>query len=198
MELTIASSSFVLLFLAEMGDKSQLLVMTLAHRYRLLPVVTGVLSAFLLLNLLAVLLGEVLFRYVPQPLVLLVAGLLFLFFAWRSWLEAADADDDDVIEPHGGRDAFIASFTLIFIAELGDKTQLVMVALVAGSGHIWSVFVGGTAALWAVSLMGIAIGSTLLRRVPKAWMHRIAALLFLLFGVLAIVQVVLGSVAIPG
>ncbi|HEY5718755.1 MAG TPA: TMEM165/GDT1 family protein, partial [Gammaproteobacteria bacterium] len=57
-------------------------------------------------------------------------------------------------------------------------------------------FVGGTLALWAVSLIGILLGSTLLRRVPKAWMHRAAALLFLLFGLLAIGQVVLGGEAV--
>ena len=191
MDPSIIASSFALLFLAEMGDKSQLLAMTLAHRYRLLPVIAGVLLAFLVLNLLAVLVGDVLFLYVPQQLVLLAAGVLFLFFAWRSWLEAADVDDEEVSEPRGGRDAFVSSFALIFVAELGDKTQLAMVALVAGTGQIWSVFIGGTAALWAVSLLGIAVGSTVLRRVPKAWMHRTAALLFLVFGVLAVGRVVL-------
>lgn len=193
MDFTIISSSFLLLFLAEMGDKSQLLAMTLAHRYRLLPVISGVFAAFLLLNLLAVLLGDVLFQFVPQRVVLLGAGLLFLLFAWRSWLEADEVDDDEADQPRGGRDAFLSSFALIFVAELGDKTQLAMVALVAGSGQAWSVFVGGTAALWTVSLLGIVVGSTLLRRVPKAWMHRIAALLFLVFAVLAIAQVLLGG-----
>ena len=192
MDLSIILSSFVLLFLAEMGDKSQLLAMTLAHRYRLLPVIAGVLLAFLVLNLLAVLVGEALFHYVPQPVVLLVAGLLFLFFGWRSWLDSNQDEQADE-EPIGGKGAFLSSFALIFVAELGDKTQLAMVALVAGTGQIWSVFVGGTLALWSVSLIGIALGSTVLRRVPKAWMHRIAALLFLLFGVLAIAQVLWGA-----
>jgi len=168
MDLSIILSSFALLFLAEMGDKSQLLAMTLAHRYRLLPVIAGVLLAFLVLNLLAVLVGEALFHYVPQYVVLLVAGLLFLFFGWRSWLDANQDEQTDE-EPTGGKGAFLSSFALIFVAELGDKTQLAMVALVAGTGQIWSVFVGGTLALWSVSLIGIALGSTVLRRVPKAW-----------------------------
>jgi len=192
MDLSIILSSFVLLFLAEMGDKSQLLAMTLAHRYRLLPVIAGVLLAFLVLNLLAVLVGEALFHYVPQPVVLLVAGLLFLFFGWRSWLDSNQDEQADE-EPIGGKGAFLSSFALIFVAELGDKTQLAMVALVAGTGQIWSVFVGGTLALWSVSLIGIALGSTVLRRGAEGWVHRIAALLFLLFGVLAIAQVLWGA-----
>lgn len=189
MDFTIIGSSFVLLFLAEMGDKSQLLAMTLAHRYRPLPVIAGVMLAFLLLNLLAVLLGDVLFQFIPQRMLLLAAGLLFLFFAWRFWLEAGE--DEELVRRSGGRDVFLSSFALIFVAELGDKTQLAMVALVAGTGEPWSVFVGGTAALWTVSLLGVAVGSTLLRRMPKAWMHRIAALLFLLFAVLALAEVAL-------
>lgn len=78
------------------------------------------------------------------------------------------------------------SFILIFVAELGDKTQLAMVALAAQSGALWSVFVGGTLALWSVSLVGILVGRTLLRRIPAHWVHRAAALLFFAFGLIAI------------
>ena len=193
MDLAVVASTFTLLFLAEMGDKTQLVAMTLAHRYRLLPVIAGVCGAFLLLNLLAVLVGEALFRYVPQWLVLLAAGALFLAFAWKSWRDAGGDEEDDGAEPAGGHGALVSSFALIFLAELGDKTQIAMVAMVAGTGAPLAVFVGGTLALWAVSLIGILLGSTLLRRVPKAWMHRAAALLFLLFGLLAIGQVVVGG-----
>lgn len=68
-----------------------------------------------------------------------------------------------------------------------------MIALVAGTGELWSVFVGGTLALWAVSLIGIILGTTLLRRLPRVWMHRAAAALFLVFGVLAIGRVLLNG-----
>jgi len=194
MDISVVISTFALLFLAEMGDKTQLVAMTLAHRYRVLPVIAGTFAAFLLLNLLAVLVGEALFRYVPQHLVLLAAGSLFLVFAWKSWRDSGADDEDD--KPANGRGAFLSSFALIFLAELGDKTQLAMVAMVAGTGSPWAVFIGGTAALWAVSLLGILLGSTLLRRIPKQWMHRTAAGLFLLFGLLAIGQVLLESMGL--
>jgi putative Ca2+/H+ antiporter (TMEM165/GDT1 family) len=79
---------------------------------------------------------------------------------------------------------------MIFVAELGDKTQLAMIAMAAGTGEIWSVFMGGTLALWTVSLIGILFGATLLRRISKRHVHRAAALMFVIFGVLALGQVV--------
>ena len=59
-------------------------------------------------------------------------------------------------------------------------------------GRPWSVFLGGTLALWAVSLIGILLGSTVLRRVPRVWMHRAAAVLFFAFGLAAVGTVILG------
>ncbi len=191
MDISVFLSAFALLFLAEMGDKSQLIAMTLAHRYRIGPVIAGVFLAFLVLNGLAVLVGEALFRYVPQHLVLLAAGALFLFFAYRAWRDTAEADEDAEVKRLGGHGALLSSFALIFVAELGDKTQLALIALVAGTGELWAVFLGGTLALWAVSLIGILLGGTVLRRMPQAWMHRAAALLFLVFGLLAVTQVIL-------
>lgn len=180
-------SAFALVFVAELGDKSQLIAMTLACRYRAAPVVIGVFAAFALLNLLAVAVGAALFRCIPQTLVLLAAGGLFLFFAWRSF---RDGEDSEAVTatPLRAHSAAMTSFSLILLAELGDKTQLAMVGLAAGSGAPASVFTGGTAALWSVSLLGILIGRRLLARLSHQVTHRIAAALFALFGLLAIGQ----------
>jgi Ca2+/H+ antiporter, TMEM165/GDT1 family len=181
-------SAFALLFLAEMGDKTQLMAMTLAHRYRLLPVIVGTFAAFALLNLLAVVVGAGLARLIPHDIVLVAAGLLFLVFAWRSWRDGGEAGGEATSIDH--RRAWLTSFTLIFVAEFGDKTQLALVALAAQTGAPWSVFTGGTLALWSVSLLGILVGRTLLRRIEPRLVHRAAALLFLVFGLLALGQVV--------
>jgi putative Ca2+/H+ antiporter (TMEM165/GDT1 family) len=191
MDPIIIGSSFSLLFLAEMGDKSQLIAMTLACRFRALPVIVGVLGAFLVLNLLAVAVGGALFEWVPQRLVLLAAGALFLFFAFRSWRDAEEAEEADAEEKAFGRGALLTSFLMILLAEFGDKTQLAMVGLAAGTGAPGSVLVGGTLALWAVSLVGILVGGSLLRRISPVWMHRTAALLFLTFGLFAVWNAVL-------
>ncbi len=87
----------------------------------------------------------------------------------------------------------ISAFTLLFLAELGDKTQLAMIALVAGTAEIWSVFAGGTLALWTVSLIGILFGAALLRKIPKHRVHRAEVQLFVTFRVLALGQVVLNG-----
>jgi putative Ca2+/H+ antiporter (TMEM165/GDT1 family) len=121
--------------------------------------------------------------------VLTAAGLLFLLFAYRSWKDSEEESEEASMTDH--RYAWLNSFTLIFVAELGDKTQLAMVALVAQSDAIWSVFIGGTLALWAVSLIGILVGRTLRSKLSTRWVHQAAAVLFLIFGLLA-----LGKVAI--
>ncbi len=193
MDTVVFTSSFALLFLAEMGDKSQLIAMSLAGRFRLVPVAVGVMSAFLLLNLLAVAVGQALFQWVPQQLVLLVAGGLFVYFAYRSWREAAAEDAGEARALSATRSALIISFLLIFFAELGDKTQLAMIGLTAGSGAPLSVLAGGTLALWSVSLLGILLGGTLLRRLSPVWMHRASALLFLAFGLFALAQLTSGE-----
>jgi putative Ca2+/H+ antiporter (TMEM165/GDT1 family) len=148
------------------------------------------------LNLLAVLVGEGLARIVPRNAVLVVAGLLFLLFAWRSWRDGAEEPTEATTIDH--RRAWLTSFTLIFVAELGDKTQLAMVALAAKTGALWSVYIGGTLALWTVSLLGILVGHTLLRRIEPRWVHRGAALLFLVFGLLALGQACVGLLASRG
>lgn len=190
MDYAAMASAFTLLFLAEMGDKSQLLAMTLAHRYRAAPVIIGTFAAFVVLNILAVLVGEGLSRTLPREIVLAAAGVLFLLFAYRSWSTAGDGNEEVPATDH--RRAWLISFSLIFVAELGDKTQLAMVALAAQSGALWAVFVGGTLALWSVSLLGILVGRTLLRRIPMHSVHRAAALLFLVFGLIALAGAIVG------
>lgn len=198
MDPLVIASSFAMLLAAEMGDKSQFIAMTLACRYRLLPVILGVFAAFALLNLLAVAVGAALVRWIPQGLVLLAAGGLFLFFAYRFWDDAAEAEPATETAPAFAHGALLASFSLILLAELGDKTQLAMIGLTAKTGAPVAVFIGGTLGLWTVSLLGIVVGAQVLRRLPAHLPHRIAALLFLVFGLLALIQAAMGLVSPDG
>lgn len=183
MSIGVLISSFLLIFLAELGDKTQLVVLALAHRYRATPVIAGAFVAFALLNLLAVLFGEWLSNIVPREAILGFAGLLFLYFAYRLWRQT-DTEDDEFDEKNYGW-IFISTFSLIFVAELGDKTQLATIALVIQSQELWSVFWGSTAALFAVTIFAV-VGGKLLRRVPNKWIRHTAALLFAIFGLLAL------------
>lgn len=189
MSLTTAASAFGLLFLAELGDKTQLVAMALAHRHRAGPVLAGIGAAFLVLNALAVAVGAALYEMVPEWAVLLFAGALFLAFGvhiWRAGEEEEEAAEE--VTATGWWRVAAASFGLIAVAELGDKTQLALVAMVAATGEAWAVLVGGTLALWAVSVLGVAVGATVLRRLPAVWVHRGAGVLFLAFGIWALLR----------
>jgi len=190
MNLATIASTFAVLFVAELGDKTQLVAMSLAHRHRAYPVLAGIFAAFLVLNLLAVAVGAVLFELLPKPWILLAAGLLFLAFGYRIWREGEEDEEVEDVAARGGWRVALGSFALIFVAELGDKTQLALVALAASTGETLAVLIGGTLALWLVSLLGVIVGATLLRRIPAVWVHRVAGLLFFAFGAWALVRAV--------
>ncbi len=178
-------STFGLIFLAELGDKTQLTAMALALRYPWKRIFIGIAAAFTVLNLAAVLVGRVLFMVLPLFWVTLISALLFLYFGY-STLKNSCAEEDDDGPPPTAADAVRTAFLMIFMAELGDKTQLVTASQAAQhSGSLsgmGSVFVASTLALWSVSLIGIFAGKQLVKLIPVCWIHRAAGVMFLLFG----------------
>jgi putative Ca2+/H+ antiporter (TMEM165/GDT1 family) len=184
-ELSTFVSTFGLIFLAELGDKTQLTAMALALRYPWKRIFIGIAAAFFVLNLAAVLVGKILFLVLPLFWVTLVSALLFLYFGYNTLRHACDAEDEDGPPPTAA-DAARTAFIMIFMAELGDKTQLVTASQAAQhSGSLsgmGSVFVASTLALWLVSLIGIFAGKQLVKYIPVCWIHRTAGLMFLIFG----------------
>lgn len=174
--------AFGLIFLAEMGDKSQLVCMALAARYRTLPVLSGAILAFALLNLLAVLFGAAIAAWVPKALVAGMVAVLFGTFGIRALWSAGQAVAGMPEKSEHGM--LWSTFMLIFIAEFGDKTQLAVAGL-AGTHAAPSVWLGSTAALAVTSTLGVVAGRTLLQRIPMHWLHRLGGLLFLVMAGLA-------------
>lgn len=189
MEQAIFLSTFGLIFLAELGDKTQLTAMALAMRYPWQRIFVGIAAAFVVLNLAAVLVGKVLFLLLPLFWVTLISGLLFLYFGYSTLRYACDSEDDDGPPPTAAT-AFRTAFIMIFMAELGDKTQLVTASQAAQHSDslvgLSLVFAASTLALWSVSLLGIFAGKQLVRFIPLCWIHRTAGFIFLVFGVLAL------------
>lgn len=185
MELSTFVSTFGLIFLAELGDKTQLTAMALALRYPWKRIFVGIAAAFLVLNLAAVLVGKILFLVLPLFWVTLVSALLFLFFGYSTLRHACDAEDEDGPPPTAA-DAVRTAFIMIFMAELGDKTQLVTASQAAvystSLAGMGTVFAASTLALWLVSLIGIFAGKQLVKVIPVCWIHRTAGLMFLIFG----------------
>lgn len=186
MDLSTFISTFGLIFLAELGDKTQLTAMALALRYPWKRIFIGIAAAFAVLNLAAVLVGRLLFLVLPLSWVTLVSALLFLYFAYSTLKNACGSDDDDSLPPTAA-DAVRTAFLMIFMAELGDKTQLVTASQAAQHSSsligMGSVFVASTLALWSVSLIGIFAGKQLVKVIPVCWIHRTAGIMFLVFGV---------------
>jgi putative Ca2+/H+ antiporter (TMEM165/GDT1 family) len=180
---SVALSTFALIALAEIGDKSQFVCVALAARHRHWPVILGAITAFLALNTLAVLFGAGVAAWVPERIMAGLVSLLFAAFGIHALYKQVDDESEDALEmsDHG---IFITALLLIFVAEFGDKTQIAVAGL-AGSFDPLPVWLGATAALVMVSILGVWAGRTVLQRLPLLWLHRISGAIFLLFAFLA-------------
>ena len=180
---TTAATSFALIAAAEIGDKSQLVCMTLAARRKATPVMLGALAAFALLNTLAVVFGAAIASWLPEYIVAATVALLFAVFGIQSSLVQEDGDDEEIKEK-SGHGIFFTTFLLITVAEFGDKTQLAVVALSSTAVPI-AVWLGSTAALASTSALGIWAGRTILQKVPLVLLHKISGTIFLILSAVA-------------
>nr|WP_246551866.1 TMEM165/GDT1 family protein [Geobacter hydrogenophilus] len=180
-------TTFGIIFLAELGDKTQLTAMALAVRYPWKKVFVGIAAAFALLNVGAVLIGKILFAVLPLFWIKLVSGGLFLFFGVTT-LRGGEDDDEEKGKKASARGPVVTSFVMILLAELGDKTQLVTTSLAAQYDSPLAVFTGSTLALWLVSLVGIFLGRQLIRVVSLYTIQKAAGVLFLVFGAIVLYQ----------
>jgi putative Ca2+/H+ antiporter (TMEM165/GDT1 family) len=186
--LTAAVTTFGLIFLAEIGDKSQLVCMALAARHHHRPVLIGALAAFVVLNVLAVVFGAGLAHWVPERTLAAVVAVLFAVFGVLS-LRAKAEDSTEEITGRSGHGVFATTFLMLLLAEMGDKTQLA-VAGMAGTLPAIPVWVGATLALGTTSALGIVVGQKLLRRIPLHRLHQISGVFFLILAAFALTRVI--------
>lgn len=184
---TTSVTSFALIAAAEIGDKSQLVCMTLASRHRAAPVIWGAVTAFALLNTLAVVFGVAIASWLPDYLVAAVVALLFAGFGVHALLNHADDEDEGEVVEKSGHGIFLTTFLLITVAEFGDKTQLAVVALSSTAVPV-AVWLGATIALACTSGLGVWAGRTVLQRMPLNFLHRISGMIFILLAVVAAYQ----------
>lgn len=186
-QLSVTSgTSFALIAAAEIGDKSQLVCMTLASRHRAAPVLWGAIAAFALLNTLAVVFGVAIANWLPDYLVAAGVALLFGIFGLHALFQHGDEDDDEVVEK-SGHGIFFTTFFLITVAEFGDKTQLAVVAF-SSTALPFAVWLGSTLALAFTSALGVLAGRTVLQRMPLTLLHKISGVIFLILAFLAAYQ----------
>jgi len=180
MDSFITSTLFVIL--AEMGDKTQLLGMAFATRYRWQTVLWGVFIATLINHLFAVVVGTSITRFVPLNTVQIVAAISFIIFGlWTIRGDQLEGED---------RERSMSPFWTItiafFIAEMGDKTQLATIALAAKFNTIIPVWAGTTLGMMVANAIGILIGVVLGKQIPERLVKWGAALIFILFGLIGL------------
>ena len=173
--------SAALVFVAELGDKSQLMALTFATRYRPLPILAGIALATALVHAVSVAIGVLLDTTMPTDWITL--GAAIAFFAFAAWTARGDqlSEGDAMRARRSSRSAFLASGTAFFLAELGDKTMLATVAL-ASDYHWAGVWIGATIGMVLADGVAIAAGVLLHRRLPEGFLHGMASVLFALFG----------------
>lgn len=177
--------SLVLISLAEIGDKSQLVCMALAARHgRTLPVIFGAATAFSLVNAVAAMFGNALTDLLPQAWILGAMATLFAAFGIQSLLYI-EATEDEEERQISGSGLFISALLMIFLAEMGDKTQIAVAGL-AGTFPATAVWLGATLALTFTSAIGALAGKKVLRWLPMLWLRRLAGLLFVILSVLTV------------
>lgn len=166
--------------LAEMGDKTQLSILLLSSKtqeyFRLL---LGVMLAFLLADGIAILLGSWVTSVIPVHLVKIVSGLVFILFGLL--ILKGDRDDDTEESNLSAGRAFVSGFTMIFLSEWGDKTQIAS-ALFAAEYDPKMVFIGVMIALLILSVMAIFLGKFLSSRIDRRAITKVGGVLFLLIG----------------
>lgn len=174
--------SFAVIFIAELGDKSQLMAMAFALRYRWWMVITAITTATAGVHLLSVLLGHLLGVALPTTLIAIIGGIAFLLFgAWTirgdSLTETESARTQSVT-----RSAFIAVTAAFLLAELGDKTMLATITLATDHDAV-GVWIGSTLGMVAADALAIVIGAVAGKHLPEDAIRLGAAVLFFVFGI---------------
>ena len=179
--------SFGIIFVAELGDKSQLMALAFAARYRAVPILIGITVATAVVHAASVLAGTILGVALPTAVISVVAGIAFLAFA--AWTLRGDhLDTDEVERAHRStRSAILAAGGAFFLAELGDKTMLATVTL-ATTESAFGTWLGSTLGMVAADALAIVVGQQLGTRLPERVIRIGAALTFVVFGGLLIVE----------
>lgn len=165
--------------IGEIGDKTQLLALMLAARFRRpIPIALGILGATLLNHAAAGAVGALVAQWLGPDW--LRWGLGLSFIALGAWMLIPDKDDDDANKPapFGVQGAFLVTLVTFFLVEIGDKTQIATIALAARYEPLWAVVAGTTAGMLIADLPAVWLGNVAANRIPFALIRVAAALLF--------------------
>ncbi|MEN9843671.1 MAG: hypothetical protein RLZZ612_1500 [Pseudomonadota bacterium] len=186
MEALLVSTGIVAL--AEMGDKTQLLALILAAKFRKpWPIIGGILAATLLNHGAAGAIGAWLTSLVSPQTLRWILGVSFI--AMAVWMLIPDQFDESEAHFAHKLGVFGTTFIAFFLAEMGDKTQIATVALAAQYQALTAVVAGTTLGMMMANVPAVILGDRMAHRLPTRWVHAIAAVIFAVLGVLTLLGV---------
>jgi Ca2+/H+ antiporter, TMEM165/GDT1 family len=186
--LIAAGIAFGAVFVGEMGDKSQLMALTFATKYRMRTVILGLLIAIGALIGLSVGVGAAAGNLLPTDWIRLAAAVMFIGFGlWGLKPENGDDEDEGPIKER--RTGLLTVITAMFLAEFGDKTMIIAMGM-GSSYHPWGVWIGGTAGMLAADLLAVFAGAWVAKRIPEKVIRYVSSGLFLVIGVLLGIEAV--------
>src|SRR5215471_2767810 len=188
MQWRLFGSTFFLIFISELPDKTAFATLLLASRTGPVPVFCGAAGAFVIQSIVAVTVGRLL-SALPERLVHIGAGIVFLVFAILMWMRKETAGEDVNVPGDGGFVRAAAStFTVIFLAEWGDLTQLATATIAAKYSAPLTIFFAATMALWAVTGIGVIVGHFAKRTVQPRLLQRLASIAFAIAGIVLLTR----------
>lgn len=189
--LTATLVSFGVIFVAELGDKSQLMALTFATRFRTVPVLIGITAATAIVHAVSVLVGAALGASIPTRPITLIAGLAFIGFGL--WTLRGDelTTEDQERAARPARHVIITVGVVFSLAELGDKTMLATITLATREG-LFGTWLGSTIGMVAADALAIGVGRLLGGRLPERTIKLAAAVSFFVFAALLLWEAALG------
>ncbi len=186
MDLGVLISTFGLVGVAELGDKSMFAVIALAARYGRRGVFFGAVSALFLLSVIAALLGATVSNLVDDSIIVPMAALVFL--AYGSYMLVKKEDETEEVLTTSSSSGFFATFSLITLMEMGDKTQIAIFTLAASTGEALAVIAGASLAFIVMVAIEVYLGQKISTKVSPQTMRSLAGAVFLLFGFFYLLQ----------
>lgn len=182
--------SFGVIFVAELGDKSQLMALAFATRYPLAPVLIGITVATALVHAVSVLIGAALGAAIPTTPITVVAGIAFIAFGLWTLRGDTLTEEEEKRAERPARNTILAVGGVFFLAELGDKTMLATITLATNHG-LFGTWLGSTIGMVVADGLAIIVGRQLGARLPERTIRIGAAVAFFVFGTILLVEAVL-------
>lgn len=185
--------SFVLMFLAELGDKTQLIALAFATRYRMRAVLTGAIAGTLAVTAVSVGIGASIGQFLPEHWLKIGTGCLLIVFAIvivRGSSDEENRDEGTVASRFG---PVIAVAVTFFLAEIGDKSMIATMGLAAQSESHLHVWAGASGGMILANLVGITVGRLAGRRLPERVIRWTAGILFLASGIVILIEGIRGG-----